>query len=90
MKKKVLAVLVVLLLVALTSQAAFASPPPDKPDYDGACNMWHSVWTESGPGNAYGVELGDRGMVHVHTSLPHGESIGGANMRSVVAAHCGG
>jgi hypothetical protein len=90
MKKKVLAFLLVLLLVALTSQAAFADPPPGNPDNLGACNMVNSWWPDdTGPGNANGVEDGERGMFHVHNSLPHGDPLGGAIMFDLTAAHCG-
>jgi hypothetical protein len=102
MKKKIFVLLVVLLLLASTLQVAFAAPPPVDPDNDGACNMVHSWWppvtdpdtgevTDTGPGNANGVQVQDgqyRGMFHVHNSLPHGESIGGANMFSLTGAHC--
>ena len=94
MKKNMLVLLAVLLLAALTIQVAFADPPPDDPDNDGACNMRHSVWVpdgdqDTGPGNANGVDAGQRGMWLVHVNLPHGESIGGSNMSGVAVDHCG-
>lgn len=90
MKKKILVLLVVLLLVASTIQVVFAAPPPGNPDNDGACNMVNSWWAPgSGPGKAQADAAQERGMFHVHNSLPHGESIGGANMFSLTGLHCG-
>jgi hypothetical protein len=62
MKKKILVLVVVLLLFALTSQVAFADPPPDDPDNFGSCNMIASWWAPlpdggPAPGNANGVRL---------------------------------
>ena len=82
MKKSVLFLLVLVLLIG-SVQVAFADPnPPNAPTTGGACHMnWWEPGT--GPGNANGVEPGERGMYHVHMSLPHGESKGGANMSIV-------
>jgi len=77
--KKMLVLLVVLLLTVSTIQAAFAAPPgPVEP----SCNMAASWWEPgTGPGNAYGVKPGQRGMYHVHdTSLPSWYPNGASNM----------
>jgi hypothetical protein len=62
--KKMLVLLVVLLLLASSIQVAFAAPPgPVEP----SCHMVASWWEPgTGPGNAYGVQPGERGMYHVH------------------------
>jgi hypothetical protein len=84
MKKKILVLLVVLLLVALTAQVAFADPPGP---VEASCNMGASFWLPgTGPGNANGVGPEGRGMYHVHATLPHGESKGGSNMSIVCPA----
>jgi hypothetical protein len=95
MKKVILITIVVVLALAMAIPV-FADPaPPNTPPTDGACNMRASVWLpnedgeDTGPGNHNGVQDEDRGMIHVHTTLPHGEPIGGANMSSVADAHCG-
>ncbi len=98
MKKKILVLLAVLLLVALTTQVAFAAPPrPVGP----SCNMGASWWdsdTGPGPGNANGVEDEERGMYNVHlgTNPAHGPQgpddwypKGRTNMDLVTAAQCG-
>ena len=108
--KKIIVLLVVLLLLALTVQVAlahheFPGPPPEFPEppvdppTGGSCNMnWWAIWDDEnqiwvpleGPSNGNAnVEPGERGMFHVHNSLPHGESIGGANMFSLTGLHCG-
>ena len=80
MKKKMLVLLVVLLLVVSTIQVAFAAPPgPVWP----SCNMGASWWEPgTGPGNAYGVKPGERGMYHVHMreDHPRGYTNGASNM----------
>lgn len=93
MKKKMLVLLVVLLLLASTTQAAFANPDPDPehtPPTIGACHMGVSVWEPgTGPGNAYGVQPGERGMYHVHDKdSPVGYTPGASNMDLIAAAHC--
>ena len=76
--KKLLVLLVVLLLMALTVQVALAhhdpKPSPPYQPTDGSCNMIASWWLDedgnwTGPGNPNpnGVQDGERGMVHVHT-----------------------
>ena len=66
--KKMLVLLVVLILLATTIQVAFAAPPgPVWP----SCHMGASWWPDTGPGNAYGVEPGERGMYHVHNKDDH-------------------
>jgi uncharacterized RDD family membrane protein YckC len=67
--KKLLVLLVVLILLVSTFQMAFAAPPgPVWP----SCNMGHSWWEPgTGPGNAYGVEPGQRGMYRVHNNSDH-------------------
>ena len=61
--KKIIVLLVVLLLLATTTQVAFANPdPPNTPPTRGACHMDVSWWAPgTGPGNAYGVQPGERG-----------------------------
>ena len=102
MKKKMLVLLVVLLLVVSTVQVAFAAPDsPNIPPTGGSCHMGASWWEpdpdtgDTGQGNAYGVEPGERGMYHVHNkdqdhdygTLPYG----GYHMDLIFAAHgCGG
>jgi hypothetical protein len=94
MKKKMLVLLVVLLLVVSTVQVAFAAPaPPNRPPTGGSCNMGASWWEPGdGPGNAIGVEPGERGMYHVHNkdqaygTPPHGAQ----HMDDVTTAQCGG
>jgi hypothetical protein len=72
--------LVVLLLVAaMAAEVALAEPPgPVWP----SCNMAASWWEPgTGPGNAYGVEPGQRGMYLVHNaSHPSWYTNGAANM----------
>ena len=93
--KKIIVLLVVLLLIASTIQVAFATPPPDDPDNIGACHMGASVWEPGGgPGNANGVEDGERGMNHVHTQdMPDqvgddGYTYGASNMDRIAGEHC--
>ncbi len=91
--KKIIVLLVVLLLLVSTVQVAFANPDPDPeqtPTTIGACHMGASVWEPgAGPGNAYGVESGERGMNHVHTKdSPVGYTNGATNMDLIAAAHC--
>ena len=77
--KKMLVLLVVILLVASTIQVAFAAPPgPVLP----SCHMAASWWEPgTGPGNAYGVKPGQRGMYHVHNgSHPSWYTKGASNM----------
>ena len=96
MKKKMLVLLVVLLLVVSTVQVAFAAPaPPNAPPTAGSCNMGASWWDpdkgDMGPGNANGVEPGERGMYNVHNGHPKGKYTNGAtNMDLITTAHCGG
>ena len=93
MKKKMLVLLVVLLLVVSTVQVAFAAPaPPNAPPTAGSCNMAASWWEPgTGPGNANGVEPGERGMYHVHTKdHPRGYTNGARHMDLITTAHCGG
>ena len=72
MKKKILVLLVVLLLLASTIQVAFAEPPGPVP---ASCHMVASWWDpdtgDTGPGNANGVEPGERGMYRVHNNENH-------------------
>jgi hypothetical protein len=80
--KKMLVLMVVLILLALTVQAAFAAPPGPVPN---SCHMGASWWDpntgDSGPGNAYGVQPGQRGMYRVHNaSHPSWYTNGAANM----------
>ena len=82
--KKMIVLLMVLLLIISMIQVAFAEPPGPVP---ASCNMIASYWVpdpetgDTGPGNAYGVEDGQRGMYHVHTkSNPNGYTNGAANM----------
>ena len=64
MKKKIFVLLVVLLLMATTIQVAFANPPGPVP---ASCHMVASWWEPgTGPGNANGVDPGERGMYNVH------------------------
>ena len=95
MKKKMLVLLVVLLLVVSTVQVAFAAPdgpdPPNAPPTDGSCHMAVSWWEpDTGPGNAKGVEPGERGMYHVHNKdQAYGKPPYGAHhMDLIFAAHC--
>ena len=77
--KKLLLLLVVLVLFASTVQVAFAAPPgPVWP----SCNMVASWWEPgTGPGNAYGVQPGQRGMYQVHDpDRPSGYTNGASNM----------
>jgi hypothetical protein len=102
MKKKMLVLLVVLLLVVSTVQVAFAAPdgpaPPNTPPTLGSCNMGASWWQDPGtlvfdePGNANGVEEGDRGMYRVHNnaSHPRGYTNGAHHMDLITTAQCGG
>lgn len=87
MKKKMLVLLVVLLLVVSTVQVAFAAPPgPVWP----SCNMGASWWEPgTGPGNAYGVQPGQRGMYNVHNKdKAYGKPPYGAyHMDLIFAAH---
>ena len=97
MKKKLLAFLLILLLVALTTQVVFAIPPWEDPDDAsiGACNMFIH-WSD--PGNANGVQPGERGMWNVHygTNPHHGQqgpeeewyTNGAANMDALAFLHC--
>ena len=93
MKKKMLVLLVVLLLVVSTIQVAFAAPaPPNAPPTTGSCHMAASWWDPgTGPGNAYGVKPGERGMHHVHNKdQAYGKPPHGAyHMDLIFAAHCG-
>ncbi len=62
MKKGILVLLVAMLFLALTSQVAFADPPPDDPGNFGSCNMIASWWAPlpgggPPPGIAGGVRL---------------------------------
>ena len=93
--EKMLVLLVVLLLLASTIQVAFAAPPgPVLP----SCHMGASWWApdpdtgdDTGPGNAYGVKSGERGMYNVHNGHPKGKYTNGAtNMDLITTAHCGG
>lgn len=97
--KKMFVLLVVLLLLAATIQVAFANPnPPNDPQTIGSCHMDASWWDpnegNTGPGNAKGVEPGQRGMYHVHTKdMPDqvgvdGYTFGAQNMDSIYIAHC--
>ncbi len=89
--KKTIVLLVVLLLLATTTQVAFANPdPPNTPPTRGACHMDVSFWAPgTGPGNAYGVQPGERGMYRVHMSHPLGKYTNGAhNMDAIYIAHC--
>lgn len=98
MKKMILVVLSVLLLLATAIQVTFANPNPDPehtPPTIGACHMGASVWEPgTGPGNANGVQPGERGMYHVHTKdMPDqvgidGYTYGANNMDLIAAAHC--
>ena len=93
MKKKILVLLVVLLLLAVSIQVVFADPtnPPHNPN-GGSCNMGASWWEPgSGPGNANGVEPGERGMYRVHNNEnhPQGYTNGATNMDTVTTAQCG-
>ena len=77
--RKLLVLLVVLLLLAAITDVASAAPPgPVWP----SCNMGASWWPPgTGPGNAYGVQPGERGMYHVHNAdHPIGYTNGAANM----------
>jgi hypothetical protein len=94
--KKILILLVVLFLFALTIQVAFADPnPPNSPPTDGSCNMIASWWDPSvgdtGPGNAKGVDPEERGMYRVHNnaSHPQGYTYGAIHMDEITTAHCG-
>ena len=90
MKKKILVLVVVILLLASTIQVAFANPPRDVP---ASCNMLASYWPDdTGPGNANGVEDGQRGMYHVHMRKDHprGYTKGAHHMDLITTAHCGG
>ena len=95
MKKKILVLLAVLLLVALTTQVAFADPnPPQVPPGIGSGHMGASVWipgTDTSPGNANGVEDENRGMwrAHFNDRNPQGYTKGAANMDAIVTAHGG-
>lgn len=77
--KKLLLLLVVLALLASTVQVAFAAPSrPVGP----SCNMGASWWDPgTGPGNAYGVQPGQRGMYQVHNfDRPNEHANGASNM----------
>lgn len=77
--KKMLVLLLVLLLLVSTFQVAFAAPPgPVWP----SCNMAASWWEPgTGPGNAYGVQPGQRGMYQVHNAdHPSWYTNGASNM----------
>ena len=94
--KKIIVFLVVLVLLATTTQVAFADPaPPNAPPTLGSCNMgrswWDPIFGYSGPGNANGVQDGERGMYRVHNneSHPQGYTNGAHNMDLLVAVHCG-
>lgn len=96
-KKAILTLLLVMLLFALTIQVAFAEPnPPNTPQTIGSCHMGASWWDpnegNSGPGNANGVEPGERGMYGVHNNEDHpqGYTNGAQNMDSITIAQCGG
>ena len=92
MKKTVLFILVFVLLIGFV-QVAFADPaPPNAPPTAGSCNMVGSWWEPgTGPGNANGVQPGERGMYHVHTKdNPNGYTNGAANMDAITTVHgCG-
>jgi hypothetical protein len=77
--RKMVVFLVVLLLVVSTASVAFASPPG--PVY-ASCHMGNAWWTPgTGPGNAYGVDPGDRGMYQVHNAdHPDWYTNGASNM----------
>ena len=80
--KKILVLLVVLLLVVSTIQVAFAAPPgPVWPSCNMAASWWDPDTGDTGPGNAYGVLSGQRGMYHVHNkSHPSWYTNGASNM----------
>ena len=91
MKKTVLFLLVFVLLIGAV-QVAFADPnPPNTPPTGGSCHMDASWWEPgTGPGNANGVQPGERGMWHVHHKVnPNGYTHGAANMDLIYLAHCG-
>ena len=91
MKKKMLVLLVVLLLVVSPVQVAFAAPaPPNNPPTGGSCHMVVSWWEPgTGPGNAKGVEPGERGMYHVHMreDHPRGYTKGAHHRDLITTAH---
>jgi hypothetical protein len=97
MKKTVLFLVLFVLLIGFV-QVAFADPaPPNAPPTAGSCHMIASVWGPGeGPGNANGVEPGERGMYHVHTKdMPEwvgedGYTYGAIHMDSITGVHCGG
>lgn len=66
MKKMIVLIMVVLLMVFMI-QVVFADPPGPVPN---SCHMAAAWWDpdtgDTGPGNANGVEPGERGMYHVH------------------------
>jgi hypothetical protein len=82
--KKIIVILLVVILLATTIQVAFAAPDPPGPPgpVEAACNMVNSVWEPgTGPGNAFGVKPGERGMWHVHTKYnPRGYTFGAIHM----------
>ena len=93
--KKIIVLLAIPLLFALTIQVASADPaPPNDPQTLGSCHMDASWWDpnegNTGPGNANGVEPGERGMYSVHTNEnhPQGYTGGAQNMDSIYIAHC--
>ncbi len=94
MKKSVLFLLVFVLLIGAV-QVALAEPdPPQDPPTAGSCNMVASWWDpdagDSGPGNANGVQPGERGMYHVHNrDHPSGYTNGATNMDKITTEHCG-
>lgn len=86
--QKMFVLLVVLFLLASTIQVAFANPPGP---VDASCNMVASWWPpdpdtgeDTGPGNAYGVEPGERGMYNVHFGNPRGEYTNGASNMDIL------
>jgi hypothetical protein len=94
MKKTVLFFLLFVLLIG-AAQVALAeeNPPPTA----GSCHMVASWWEPgTGPGNANGVQPGERGMYHVHTKdMPDqvgvdGYTYGAIHMDNITKAHCGG
>ena len=103
MKKKMLVLVVVILLLASTIQVALAHHEPEPPPSPtgGSCNMGASWWWDPErdpvfiePGNANGVEPGERGMYHVHTKdIPDqvnedGYTYGAQHMDDVTTAQC--
>ena len=91
MKKTVLFLVVFVLLIGF-AQVAFADPaPPNAPPTAGSCNMGASWWVPgTGPGNANGVQPGERGMYHVHNKdNPDWYTNGAANMDAITTVHCG-